>query len=261
MQYLLHKKINIVEVRLEKEKNIPSVWSWDLEKISQNLLKKFDKIGFHLPFIDLNILSTNPRVKTLSNEIIVEGIIKANEIGANYVVIHSDSRISLNNFKQFDTILNIVSQTKLYLCIENAGNIKDLRVLGNLIKEIDHPKVKMMLDIGHAYTRIKVKPFSYILRYFDKKINVLSYKKNMPFEKYKSLRNFIEENLDNIYGFHLHDNDGKSDHLNLGDGMIDFSFLSYLSKTSFDGPLIIESRMNSYDQINLNIDLIQRFIK
>lgn len=268
IENLLDNGINIIELRLEKESNIPSVWPWELmEKDLTRLLKKFEIIGFHLPFIELSPLSSNPKIRDLSQEIILEGVINAYNMGASYVVIHLNSRFTNANEKfmkwkkYLETIFDAIEETPLYLCIENAGDFRRFDDLKELMETINNSKAKMMIDTGHAYSRIKAAPLSYFLKYLDNKVGLFPWKKSMPFEKDGSLTNFITNNLHDIYGFHIHDNSGKRDHLNLGKGKIDFSFLSYLSQQHFKGPLIIESRMNSYKEIERNINFMLRFVR
>jgi len=67
----------------------------------------------------------------------------------------------------------------------------------------------------------------------------------MPYEKYGSIENFIKAEKELIYAVHVHDYDGRKDHLGIGEGKIDFSFLSEL-REDFKGPYILEIEFNNY---------------
>ena len=68
--------LNAVEIRLEKEKGILSLWSWKTNNEIVDFLEKLEVTGAHLPFVYLNPISPNPRIKEESLNQIKVGIEK-----------------------------------------------------------------------------------------------------------------------------------------------------------------------------------------
>ena len=55
--------LKAVEIRLEEEKGRPSMWSWEIDNKSSEFLANFSITGAHLPFTDLNPISSNPIIR------------------------------------------------------------------------------------------------------------------------------------------------------------------------------------------------------
>jgi sugar phosphate isomerase/epimerase len=86
-------------------------------------------------------------------------------------------------------------------------------------------------------------------------------KKNMPYEEYGSLKNFMKFEHDLISNLHLHDYNGRRDHITIGDGKIDFSFLSELKK-DFNGQYILEVGFeNHYNDFEKNYRRFMELMK
>ena len=82
-------------------------------------------------------------------------------------------------------------------------------------------------------------------------------KKNMPYEEYGSFKNFIKSEHDLISNVHVHDYNGRRDHIAIGKGKIDFSSLSAL-KNDFKGPYIFEMKFeNHYDDFEKNYKMFK----
>lgn len=149
----------------------------------------------------------------------------ANEISAEYLVIHlgyyedgerSEHLGKAMRFieKALKTDLNcplLIENLKPKSQISNkiflGGEIEDFDKIFN---EINDARLKMCFDIGHAaYT----------------------------WDIHKALKHF----KDKIYSIHLHDNNGKKDHLPMGKGLINWGRIKKeLEELNLKGPIIFE---------------------
>lgn len=265
LENLLQSDIQTVEIRWEKEDGVPSIWPWDLDvEILKKQLVDFETIGFHLPFKDINPVSLNPKIASASRKILFDCISCASDLGGKYLVMHCSSYSADNHDNWIDFIRVLGEKSKeqgLMFCIENAAPLIDLEVLCRFVRDTGRNGVKIMLDTGHAFTRMKTSPFSFAMRYFDKTVHHLPFTQYMPYHHYGSLKRFIGDNNEYIFGFHIHDNDGNIDHLNLGQGMIDFGFLDSLEVSGFIGPIILETRMLDETDLAANLDFIRNRTK
>jgi sugar phosphate isomerase/epimerase len=126
-----------------------------------------------------------------------------------------------------------------------------------MVRSVNSEWIGITLDIGHAHIR-QVAPLSsypindLLLRVSDLLLPLSVIKKNMPYETYGSLKKFVASEGELIRVVHIHDYDGKKDHLPLGKGKINFSLLSALRK-AFKGPYILEIALeNPYHDFEAN---------
>jgi len=270
--------LNAVELRFEKERERPSIWSWDISgqiagEIS-NFIQSFEFSGAHLPFIYLNPICPNPHIREGSIKQLKNGIEKASQLGMNYVVMHARGRIHGSAHEQelleWTTVIGELTryaqEQNICLALENAESLSDLEEVVAIVRRIDSPNLKIMLDIGHAYVRRVPSLSSYpvkeaMLKLLDRTFMPFIIKKYMPFDKYGSLVNFIKREHDLIFGLHIHDNNGRKDHLTIGKGKVDFSFLPTLKNEGFGGILILEMGFGShYSDFRLNFQRLQELI-
>ena len=257
-------ELNVVELRFEKEEGRPSSWAWELNDKIADFLAIFEVTGAHLPFVYLNPISPNPRIRTESVNQLKNAIAKASELEMNYAVMHARGfAYGLTYGQQVKDWKEAVKELaehaedhSILLTIENADFLTNLRDLTNIVKGINSKWLKITLDVGHAHVR-SVPPLSsypvkeLMLRGLDVFLPFFV-KKNMPYEEYGSLENFIKSEHDLISNVHVHDYNGRRDHIAIGKGKIDFSFLSAL-KNDFKGPYIFEMKFeNHYDDFEKN---------
>jgi len=248
-----------VEIRFEKEGERPALWHWEADRKLRDFLRNFEVKGAHLPSVYLNPISQNPYIKEMSITQLKEAIKVASDLEMNYCVMHARGvNYTLTQEEKFEEWKRIIKElsefaekNSILLTVENADFLHDLGLLVRLIREVNSKWLKITLDIGHAHIR-KVAPLSAFslkdlaLRISDIFLPLSIIKKNMPYEKYGSLRNFIKLNKDLIAAVHVHDYNGRKDHLPLGEGKINFSFLSELR--DFKGPYIFEvESQNHYE--------------
>jgi sugar phosphate isomerase/epimerase len=251
--------LDAVEIRFEKESVRPSLWLWEVDSSVRSFLEKFEFAGVHLPFVYINPISPNPRIREESIKQLKEAIRKAAELGMAYAVMHARGlALGLSDEEQFDEWLKLIGELTSYarensiiLAIENADFLWNLADVTEIVRKINSKWLRMAFDVGHAHLR-KVPPLQ---RYPVKELFLRSldaflpfsflFKKNMPYERYGSIKNFIRAEKELIYIVHVHDYNGRRDHLEIGRGKIDFSFLSEL-KENFKGPYMLEVEFNNH---------------
>jgi sugar phosphate isomerase/epimerase len=267
-------KLNAVEIRFEKEHGRPSLWHWEVNSKTRKFLEMFEVIGAHLPFIYINPISPNQRIREESVEQLKGAMRKAAELGMAYAVMHARGlALGLSDEEQFDEWLKLIGELTGYagensiiLTIENADFLWNLADIAKIVRKIDSKWLRMAFDVGHAHLR-KVPPLQ---RYPVKELFLRSldaflpfsflFKKNMPYEKYGSIKNFIRAEKELIYIVHVHDYNGRRDHLELGRGKIDFSFLSEL-KENFKWPYILEIEfLNHYEGFKRNYEKFMKLM-
>lgn len=265
--------LTAVEIRLEKERGIPSLWSWETNNEIVDFLEKLGVTGAHLPFVYLNPISPNPRIKEESLNQIKAGIEKASELNMDYCVMHARGfAYGLTYEQQLEEWREVIKEltehakdNSILLTIENADFLSNLNNLVSVVREVNSNWLKITLDVGHAHIR-SVPPLSsypvkeLMLRSIDIFLPFFI-KKNMPYEEYGSVENFIKLEHNLISNVHVHDYNGRRDHIAIGEGKIDFSFLSTL-KNYFDGPYIFEMRFeNHYEDFEKNYRKFMELMK
>ena len=249
--------LKAVEIRFEKEVGRPSLWSWEAGEEISIFLKEFELCGAHLPFVYLNSISPNPKIRNESVNQLKDAIKKASELEINYCVMHARGfAYGLTHQQQIEEWKEVVKELTEYakdnsilLTLENADSLSNLKDLVSVVKEINSKWLKITLDVGHAHIRIVPPLSSYPVK--DLALRALDIffpffiKKNMPYEEYGSLKNFIKLEHDLIANVHVHDYNGRRDHITIGNGKIDFSFLSEL-KNNFKGPYTFEVNFENY---------------
>jgi sugar phosphate isomerase/epimerase len=257
----LSKDFNLkaVELLFEKETGRPSLWHWEIDSSVRSFLEKFEFAGVHLPFVYINPISPNPRIREESIRQLKEAMEKAAELNMEYAVMHARGlALGLSDEEQFDEWLKLIGELTDYakenaiiLTIENADFLWNLADVAETVKRINSKWLRMTFDIGHANLR-KVSPLQtfpvreLFLRMLDAFLpfSFSLFRRNMPYEKYGSIKKFLKTEKDLIHVVHIHDYNGRRDHLGIGEGKIDFSFLPLL-KEFFRGPYIFEVEFNN----------------
>jgi sugar phosphate isomerase/epimerase len=265
--------LNAVEIRFEREGRRPALWHWEADETIKDFLSNFEVAGAHLPFVYLNPISQNPCIREMSISQLKSAIEKASDLGMDYCVMHargfnyalSHEEVVDEWRKVIEELVRFAEENSILLTLENADFLHDLSILVKIVREINSKQLRITLDIGHAYIR-KVAPLStypvkdLVLRALDAFLPLFFTKKNMPYEVYGSLENFIESELDLISVVHVHDYNGRRDHLPMGKGKIDFSFLSKLK--DFKAVFILEIEFeNHYEDFKRSYLTFRRLMK
>lgn len=243
--------LNAVEIRFEKERGRPSLWSWETDNGLIDFLANFEVTGAHLPFVYLNPISLNPKIRKESINQLKGAIARASELEMSYTVMHARGfAYELTHEQQIEEWKEVIKELTEYardnlilLTLENADFLSNLKELISVVKEVKSKWLKITLDVGHAHIR-RVPPLSsypvkeLALRGLDIFLPFFI-KKNMPYEEYGSVANFIKSEHDLIANVHVHDYNGRRDHIAIGEGKINFSLLAEL-KNNFKESYILE---------------------
>ena len=268
-------ELNIVELRFEKEEGRPSSWAWEVNDKIADFLTNFEVTGAHLPFVYLNLISPNPRIRNESVNQLKNAIAKVSELEMNYTVMHARGfAYGLTHEQQIEEWKEVIKElaecakdNSILLTIENADFLTNLRDLTNIVKGINSKWLKITLDVGHAHVRSVPPLSSYPVKELALKASdtflPFFIKKNMPYEEYGSLGNFIKSEHDLISNVHIHDYNGRRDHIAIGKGKIDFSFLTELKNNfKFRGPYTFEMCFeNHYEDFEKNYKKITELMK
>jgi len=245
-----------IELRLEKDDRNPSVWVNSFNSELKDSLGSFKIIGAHLPLNHIDLISKNPYDKHRSINTVIKGMEIAEMLNANYCVLHARgskrwdlSNQMINEWMEIISELTQYAETKsLPLLLENADNLTNLQTLTKIVKSIDSKTLKIALDIGHAHIRqigaaagLIPRIEGFALRGVDFLTgNLHRSNRSMPYEEYGSISNFIRVESHLIGCVHVHDYNGRVDHLPLGSGSIDYYPLSVLNQI-YEGPCILET--------------------
>ena len=258
----LSREFNIkaVELRLGKDESRQSFSVGEKNKDLANFLANFEVRGAHLPFINLNPISIDQRVRRESLNQLIKAITQAAGLDMSYVVMHARGfNNSLSHAQQLEewvkTIAKLVSHAasqRMLLTIENSDFLGNLEELVTVVKQLNSDWLKITLDTGHAHVR-RIKQHGRLLPYpidglllkaLDMAFLPFITCKYMPYEEYGSIKEFLKTEIDIIANLHLHDHNGRQDHLSIGSGKIDFSFLRMVTEL----PLIIEAELRNHCQ-------------
>lgn len=133
----------------------------DLVKKYKEKLSRFNGlISLHGSSFDLNPGSTDKRVIELTKYRYLQSIEIAKELGATYVIFHSQINPLLridrirkmkldNQIKFWKDILNSIRDTDIILLIENEYDESPQELL-YMLKNINSNKIRACLDTGHA---------------------------------------------------------------------------------------------------------------
>ena len=266
--------IKAVEIRFEKELSRPSLWAWEESDKLIDFLSNFEVKGAHLPFVYLNPVSPNPGIRDESLSQLKMAITKAAELNMNYAVMHAKGFAhGLTHAQQLaewerviEELADYAESCSILLTVENCDFLGNLKELATIIRKIDSKWLKITLDVGHAHIR-RIRQSNHLLPYslaglvlkaFDMTPAPILSGKYMPYEEYGSIKNFLESELDLVFNLHIHDYDGKSDHLAIGSGKIDFSFLPIVAGL----PLIIEAEFdNHYQDFKRNYEKLANLVE
>lgn len=159
----------------------------------KNKLKNFSNvISLHGSSFDLNPGSTDKKVIELTKYRYMQSVEIAKEIGAKYVIFHSQlnpllsvekiKKLKLDNQIRFwQDFMNEIDDIDVTILLENEYDENPEEIL-YIVESVNSPKLRICLDTGH----------------------ILAYPK-------KSLEEWIVSAKDFITYIHLHFNDGKND--------------------------------------------------
>ncbi|TDA40233.1 MAG: sugar phosphate isomerase/epimerase [Candidatus Methanomethylicota archaeon] len=202
---LLSLKIALLEVLDEWKDRLTKTRVKALNELSASFPLKYT---VHGPILDLNIASSNPRMRSCALNIIFESMSRAHEIGAKAYILHPGLRTPLDNLVpgvnrslnlySLEKILNYGEKIGLRVAVENMpGNTSCLLQRAEEFSALmdNGLPVYVALDVGHANTT-------------------------------SQLDAFLTGVNDRIVHLHLHDNCGTDDeHKVIGEGTVDWDLV------------------------------------
>lgn len=189
-------EINNLGIGVEVQSFPQSILDEDYSTIisdCKNKLKNFSNvISLHGSSFDLNPGSTDKKVIELTKYRYMQSVEIAKEIGAKYVIFHSQlnpllsvakiRKLKLDNqIKFWKDFMNEIDDIDVTILLENEYDENPEEIL-HIVESVNSPKLRICLDTGH----------------------ILAYSKT-------SLEEWIVSTKDFITYIHLHFNDGKND--------------------------------------------------
>jgi len=225
------------------------VWAEVQERVEQ-----FELPGAHLPFLGINPFSENPNEVRDATHQYHASIDRAGELGLRYVVIHA---IGYREGTDRSTWLPLwvdymgemgeyARKAGLILCLENAAFAFLLEDAIHIIRQVNSPWLRMTLDTGHA-----MHTTAWALG-----------RKACAYEAYGTMEQFIRKEHDLLFTLHIHDNYGETDdHLVIGAGTGDLTYLKTLYDLGFDGAWTFEHNIDdNWDSIAIAAHRLRRLI-
>ena len=212
----------------------PYPWEYKDSDIAEaaEFIEPFDVKGGHLPFVSLNPIALNERVREDSMEQMRLAIEVAKQLKLNYGVIHASGNTSgmavdrepRRHYQALRRCAAVCGDSGMKLSIENAAGFVDIKTCTDSIRALKEEgfPVSMTFDTGHA--------------------NLPVNGGEVAFQPYGSVADAIEYCIDLIDNIHLHNNHGKRDeHLGLTDGTIDLkSCIERLRNLNYQGSISLE---------------------
>ncbi|RME79638.1 MAG: hypothetical protein D6769_01795 [Methanobacteriota archaeon] len=205
---------------------------FDLTKLSLNKIKEAKNLllgsgltlSFHLPW-DYSI---NPQKTDNDGDLqyVHNAAQVLEDVGGSHLVLHMGYYVDGNREEHLSNVVEFIQKTldhgfSSYLTLENLkpkSQISPKKFLGGRMEDFDFvftnirdKRLKVCFDTGHAaYAWDIEQAFTHLSK--------------------------------QIYCLHLHDNNGKKDHLDIGRGNIDWpSFMNFLKGKNIEGPLVLET--------------------
>jgi sugar phosphate isomerase/epimerase len=212
----------------------PYPWEYKESDIAElaEFIKSFPVKGAHLPFISLNPIALNERVREDAMEQLRLAIEVAKKLKLGYGVIHASGNTSgmatdrepRRHYHALRRCATVCGDSGMSLSIENAAGFHDIKTCTDSIRSLrdEGLPVSMTFDTGHA--------------------NLPSNGDDVAYLPYGSVADAIEYCIDLIDNIHLHNNYGEKDqHLGLLDGSIDLkSCIERLHDFNYQGSISLE---------------------
>jgi len=266
--------IKAIEIYFGGKAGRPSLRTSEESSKLIDFVKNFKVSGAHLPIISLDPISPNPGIREESLSQLKMAIAKAAELGMSYTVMHTGGFASgLTRAQQLAewerTIAELADYAEscsILLTVENCAFLGDLKELATIIRKIDSEWLRITLDVGHAHIR-RIRQDNHLLPYpldglvlkaLDMTPLPFISTKYTPYREYGSVKHFLEAELDLVAVLHIHDHNGRRDHLTIDSGKIDFSFLPIVKGL----PVIIEAEFkNHYQDFKRNYERLVELMR
>lgn len=227
-----HRDIELNDAVTPETLDSPDLQAAYAERANALLAGHTGRRGIHGPFMGMSIGSPDPAFQQLVARRFIESIRFGATFGATHMVIHSPFHGWINPFlfagkgsfiapqidwvrRTLDPVIPVAEEHGVTLAIENIFD-PSIAALLQTVAAIDHPTVRLSLDVGHAQLQVPhggMSPDQYVLEAGELLAHV-----------------------------HLQDNDGLADrHWATGDGIVAFrAIFEALRQVNGDPRLIIE---------------------
>ncbi len=239
------------EVHLERTLYPPALWPWEkasLDKVKE-LRSSVARLGIHLPFMDMNPISTNPRIAEASLNILEDSLLFAAQAKADYAVFHARGRQVENASRAkelqawSEVLVRLGRQAAtqgLVFCLENADDLWNPGEIRTLLSE---NSIKLCLDLGHLFERRYPTSLMTRMAYaLNDRISPYPFalKKGLPVEFANAWHQVLHSFESEIACIHLHNHNGRVAHRRLRHGKIDLRLPRDYGGRWRDLPVILE---------------------
>lgn len=230
--YPVRKGHDVAEAMPALEKAGFVFFEFGLEELSRlpekdfAVLEKFKgKIGLHFPgesspIAPIDMADSSPETKERILVWLEKGRRFASELGAKTMIVHAGYKNAPEAEKNLIANLRfLLENSKLTFLLENLPHQQhictDPQQYVRVIKAVNNPRLKALFDVEHAWQASQ----------FTK----------IPSET------FLTEIFPYLGYVHMCDNDGKRDHVELGNGKIDFRpILRFLKEKGYNDKVVFE---------------------
>jgi endonuclease IV len=260
--------ISACEIHLERSLYPSAIWPWETSSHEgiANLRSSVDRLGVHLPFMDMNPISSNPRVAEASRRILEESLEFASRNRADYAVFHARGcgGGSASRERELQAWRKVIaglgekaSSLALVFCLENADDLRDMSEVRPLLTGMGD-SIKLCLDLGHLFERRY--PASFLSRMALALNDRLSpfpfaFKNGLPVQRAQEWHQTLNALAPETACVHLHNHDGRTAHRRLRHGKIDLNPLRQLKNRLHEIPVILEADYSHSDIHEISEDL------
>ena len=186
-------------------------------------LEGFQQIDIHAPFdnFDVILTSLNERVRKASVDTINASVKFASRIKASTVTVHpgnANARIGLPKYSavfldSLNELEQVAAEYNIFIGVE-----VDTKPGYELVYGAGLPHVGLTLDTGH-----------------------MCFENGRGYREFGTIENVIRKYADKLFHVHIHDYDGKHDHLPPRQGNIDFKeIIAALNAIKYTGNICLE---------------------
>ncbi len=242
-------------------------WKPDDVKTARALRDVVADLGVHLPFMDLNPVSSQPRVAESSLEALRDAVRFAATIHADYAVLHVRGR--QGGSVPLDLWAGVIAELTAFadgqdlaLCAENADDLPAPQALCDLLDRV--PKAHACLDVGHLFerrypeSRVRRVPLLLNDRWSPAPFLVRS---GLPAGR-DSWETWARRLGPRLRCVHLHNHNGRLAHQPLRNGTLRFAALRCLPTLSPQATLIVEAdyRWKAWTTIHADLRLLRELL-
>jgi sugar phosphate isomerase/epimerase len=187
----------------------------------QEAASSFETVDVHAPFTpyDIFLAARNPRVLETCLKEIEQAIWLADRVGVETVTVHADVTPGLKGSPEARDVM-LESLKRLGEAAARSDVLIGVELTRDyeIVRETGLPNVGLTVDVGH-----------------------ISAGDGAGYAEYGSIGGLIKAFPDRVFAMHLHDYDGRHDHLEVGQGSIDFEdVISALYEIGYGGSLMLE---------------------